>query len=703
MRSTPRRAAAATALALAVALPLLAGTAPATAAADSATTADPGTARPAAVVEERLYVETDVDTDHDGRPDRVAIDIARPAGATGLPVVFEHTPYRYGTNPADFHDVDVDRLPQEGHPGAQGAEGADDPSVTKAAPDLPGWYDDYFLPRGYAVVLGQSLGTGDSDGCPTSGDMNETRGTTAVIDWLGGRADAYDASGRRVEAAWSNGRVGMLGVSYNGTLPNMAATTGVEGLEAIVPIAAISSWYDYYRANGLVVAPGGYQGEDADVLAEAVVGNPGCEDEIAALTAAQDRVTGDHSAFWRERDYVRKAGDVTAAVFVMHGQADWNVKGGQYAQWWEALRAHDVPRKIWLHNGGHGPADRADHRETIARWFDEHVKGLDTGIMDEPTADVQLADGSWHRYPDWPDPAARDTVLRLTTDSATAPGTLSADAAGGGPRQGFTDAGRTRDAAALAAAPDRADANRLVYRTAPLEADARLSGVPDVTLRAGVDNRDAANLTALLVDYGPEGADDAPVVVTRGWLDPQNRNGPDRSEPLRQGGTYALTFAMQPKDHVFRAGRRIGLVVISTDHHYTLRPRPGTALHLEPGGSSLTLPLVATDPGEGPCEGYASTRTGSLTGGGDADYQPDGSYYYSSGSGTHRACLDGPDGADFDLYLQKWSGSSWSTVDRSTSSGPDESLSYSGTSGYYRYQVYAYSGSGSYTLGYDTP
>ncbi|GAA4674159.1 hypothetical protein GCM10023347_30360 [Streptomyces chumphonensis] len=107
--------------------------------------------------------------------------------------------------------------------------------------------------------------------------------------------------------------------------------------------------------------------------------------------------------------------------------------------------------------------------------------------------------------------------------------------------------------------------------------------------------------------------------------------------------------------------------------------------------------------GTSACGGYESTRTGSLTGRGDADYQPDGSYYYSSGSGTHRACLDGPDGADFDLYLQKWSGSSWSTVDRSTSSGPDESVSYSGTSGYYRYQVYAYSGSGSYTLGYDTP
>ena len=60
----------------------------------------------------------------------------------------------------------------------------------------------------------------------------------------------------------------MMGTSYNGTLPIAAASTGVEGLKAIVPISAISDWYDYYRANGVVRAPGGFQGEDLDVLTE---------------------------------------------------------------------------------------------------------------------------------------------------------------------------------------------------------------------------------------------------------------------------------------------------------------------------------------------------------------------------------------------------------------------------------------------------
>jgi X-Pro dipeptidyl-peptidase len=67
----------------------------------------------------------------------------------------------------------------------------------------------------------------------------------------------------------------MVGVSYNGTLPNQVATTGVEGLKTIIPISAISSWYDYYCANGLVVAPGTFQGEDTDVLAKSPPGRRG--------------------------------------------------------------------------------------------------------------------------------------------------------------------------------------------------------------------------------------------------------------------------------------------------------------------------------------------------------------------------------------------------------------------------------------------
>ena len=125
-----------------------------------------------------------------------------------------------------------------------------------------------WVPRGYIVVHSSSPGTGLSQGSPTVGGPNEALAPKAVIDWLNGRAKGYTTpdGDEEVEAFWSTGKVGMTGTSYNGTLPLAAATTGVDGLEAIIPIAPNTSSYHYYRSNGLVRSPGGYLGEDIDVL-----------------------------------------------------------------------------------------------------------------------------------------------------------------------------------------------------------------------------------------------------------------------------------------------------------------------------------------------------------------------------------------------------------------------------------------------------
>jgi subtilisin family serine protease len=91
--------------------------------------------------------------------------------------------------------------------------------------------------------------------------------------------------------------------------------------------------------------------------------------------------------------------------------------------------------------------------------------------------------------------------------------------------------------------------------------------------------------------------------------------------------------------------------------------------------------------------------TGSLSFTGDFDYHPNGIYYFSSVSGPHKGCLVGPtSGADFDLYLQKWNGSTWVTVALSEGVTASETIIYSGTSGYYRWQIYSYSGSGNYNF-----
>jgi aqualysin 1 len=116
------------------------------------------------------------------------------------------------------------------------------------------------------------------------------------------------------------------------------------------------------------------------------------------------------------------------------------------------------------------------------------------------------------------------------------------------------------------------------------------------------------------------------------------------------------------------------------------------------GSPNRLLYSPLTGGGTTPPPPTGTTYTGTLSGTGVSQYQPNGSYYQSTTSGTHTGVLAGPSGTDFDLYLQKWNGSSWSTVASSLSASSSESISYSGTAGYYRYRVYSYSGSGSYTL-----
>nr|WP_296068807.1 Xaa-Pro dipeptidyl-peptidase [uncultured Actinoplanes sp.] len=563
--------------------------------------ATPGGTRPvydyASAIREEVWVQTPVDSDTDGRPDRVAVRIIRPATATRVPVIFQASPYYAGLNDVPNHD-DIDR----------GGDATRRALSSNRAITFSGYLDNYFVPRGYAVVFADSLGTGGSDGCPTSGGRNETLGMKAVVDWLNGRAAGFDASGAPVRAGWSTGRTGMIGVSYNGTLPNAVAATGVRGLETIVPIAAISSWYDYYRANGGVVAPGGFQGEDTDVLAKAVLtrANPEvCADVTARLEREQDRVTGDYNAYWAERDYLRDVDKVRASVFLVHGLHDDNVRTQQAGQWWQALAQRHVPRKIWLHQGEHADpfnVRREQWLATLERWFQYWLYKVDNGIMREPMADVEVAPNQWRTARTWPVPGTRPVSVALGS------GTFVDDP--------------SRTAQDLAADETAADPNRFLRLTAPLARDTRLSGTASVTVRAGLTGQ-SPYLTALLVDYGTavryagtrtlpaqdcvgpgiEGdpgcfnrreyvvAETPYEIVSRGWLDVRNRLSPARTTPIVAGRTYTFRWNLQPSDHVFAAGHRIGIVLISTERDHTLRYPAGTVVRIDAPGSKVVIPL----------------------------------------------------------------------------------------------------------------
>ncbi|UYM07397.1 Xaa-Pro dipeptidyl-peptidase [Solicola gregarius] len=540
-------------------------------------------------IRQELWVETGFDSDGDGARDRVHVSLARPAETESadvqVPVIYEDSPYYAGIGPAENWGVD--------HP-------LGDPPATR--PVTPPWdardtspiistgYESTWIPRGYAVVHSESPGTGLSDGCPTSGGPNESLAPKAVIDWLNGRAQAYagqDSDETVPAPGWTTGKVGMTGTSYNGTLPEGVATTGVEGLEAIIPVSAISSWYDYYRANGAVRAPGGYQGEDTDVLADAVYSRSDreiCQPVIDKLAAEQDRATGDYSRYWANRDYMRDVDNVHAATLVAHGLNDWNVMAKNAARFYRAVERNHVPHQIYLHQGGHGGAPPDD---MMNRWFTRFLYGVDNGVEKAPHAYVVREGddrGDPTAYADFPDPKADDVRLRTTPGGRTQGG-LTTRSHGPGKHESLVDDASIQAQTLVDAATSE---HRLAYLTKRTDEDVRISGTPTVRLRAAFSEK-RANLTALLVQYN---ADGSATILTRGWMDPRNRRS-DRSEiPLRPGRSAMLRFDLQPKDSVIPAGSRVGLVVMSSDNEFTIRPPAGTKLTLDTRSSRLNLPVV---------------------------------------------------------------------------------------------------------------
>ncbi|KZZ83139.1 Xaa-Pro dipeptidyl-peptidase [Bacillus sp. SJS] len=539
-------------------------------------------------ITETVFVEVPLDSDKDGKRDRVHADIIRPKETEkGLkvPVIFEMSPYRAGLNDVPVYDVDHEL-------NAGKKSGVMSKLEAPKAADFPGYYDNYFVPRGYAVILAESIGTGQSTGCPSTGDYREILGTKAVIDWLNGTADAFDARGNKINADWTTGKVGMTGVSYNGTLPNAVAATGVKGLKTIVPVAAISSWYDYYRSNGAVTAPGGYQGEDTDNMAEAILTREDpevCRPVMEELTEGQDRESGDYNAFWKARDYASKAHNVRASVLVVHGLNDWNVKTKQFAQWWEALGTYHVPRKLWLHQGGHANpySFRKDEwLTTLNKWFDYWLYDVKNDVMKQPMVDIQREDKSWHTESKWPAKNTSDTKLYFSKQAEGAGLIGLQTSKNENSIQTILD-DAMKKAEELAENPNEENENRLAFMTGELNKPLRISGTPKITIQASL-SKPAANLTALLVDYGP---DNQANIVTRGWMDPQNVQSSSKSKTLIPGKSYSFSWSMQPDDYVFEKGHKLGIVILSSDYEYTIRPKAGTKIEVNMSKSHLILPV----------------------------------------------------------------------------------------------------------------
>ena len=569
-------------------------------------------------IREELYVETEFDSDGDGSPDRVRVAVVRPeqTETQGLqvPVIYESSPYYSGTSGVGPFFWD----PRQELGGEPNPRNPHPPAPHRPRPGISASHVATWVPRGFAVVHSEAPGTGLSQGCPTVGGDPEALAPKAVIDWLNGRAKGFTAAegGEEVTADWSTGKVGMTGTSYNGTIPFAAATTGVEGLEAIIPVAPNTSYYRYYRTNGLVRSPGGYVGEDVDVLYDFI--HSQAESERAWCDAhvrdgemlAKDRATGDFNDFWAGRDFMARIDGVHAATLMSHAFNDWNVMPEHSVPVYEALKARGVPVMAYYHQGGHGgPPPLA----LMNRWFTRYLYGVENGVENDPRAWI-VREGDDREeptpYPDYPNPDASSVPLYLESGGVQRGGLTMEPASGEGVESledNFSFSGET-----LARA-EWSD-HRLLYVTPELQEDVHLSGWTTVTVRLAAD-APYANLSVYLVSLPwTEGQEPTGGIITRGWADPANRSSltGDRptdpsaaaldrvldhtrfttSEPLEPGEFVEVTFELEPDDQIVPAGQSIGLMIFSSDRDFTLRPDPGTVLSVDLSGTSIQLPVV---------------------------------------------------------------------------------------------------------------
>lgn len=551
-------------------------------------------------IREDLWVETEFDTDGDGKLDRMHVAVTRPkqteTEGLKLPVVYETSPYYAGTAGMAkglFWDVKHelgDTPPPRTHVEVQ--RRGERPIISNS--QIRTW-----VPRGYIVVHSSSPGTGLSDGSPTVGGDNESLAPKAVIEWLAGKDNGYKnrEGNEKVEAYWSTGKVGMTGTSYNGTLPLAAATTGVDALKAIIPIAPNTSYYHYYRSNGLVRSPGGYLGEDIDVLYDFIHSGEESKRPYNNKTVRDtelannlDRITGDYNDFWAGRDYLNEMKPMKAALLMSHGFNDWNVMPEHSYRIAMQAKKMGLPVQIYYHQAGHGgpPPMRM-----MNRWFTKYLHGVDNGVENDPKAQIVREYDSQQEptaYADYPNPGAKDVTFYLQAGGNSA-GVLSTSKGKSKTTETLIDDVNI-SGAELAQATN--SENRLLYLTPTLTEPMHLSGVAKVTVKLA-SSKPAANLSVWLVSLPWNTADNAKIydnIITRGWADPQNYKSISKSEPLEPGKFYSVSFDLQPDDQIIPAGQQIGLMIFSSDKEFTLHPQPGTQLTIDLNGTSLTLPVV---------------------------------------------------------------------------------------------------------------
>lgn len=591
------------------------------------------------VIREVVYVESRVDTDNDGLPDLVKVSIIRPRYDGQIPAVMTASPYHQGTNDK-ASDKALYKMEGELEVKPPHTIELEEPKlnlvkphgqaevVTEAEEKLSHinssyTLNDYFLPRGFANLYVSGVGTKDSQGLMTNGDYQQIEAYKNVIDWLNGRCRAFTdhTRKRQVKADWSNGKVATTGISYLGTMSNGLATTGVDGLEVIIAEAGISSWYNYYRENGLVTSPGGYPGEDFDSLAELtysrnlqagdyIRGNGAHQADLEKVKEKLDRKTGDYNQFWHDRNYLLNAHKVQAEVVFTHGSQDWNVKPLHVYQMFHALPSH-INKHLFFHHGAHVYMNNwqsIDFRESMNALLSKKLLGIDSGYQ-LPTVIWQdnIAPQRWKGLDNF---GKQDELHTFSLGNEEKVIQNQYD------QKDFDRYGKTYQS--FNTKLYQGKANQITIDL-PVSQDIHLNGRVELKLRVKSSTNKGllsaqllelgqkkylqpypAVLSARTIDNGRyhmlENLCELPFnpsaqrVITKGYLNLQNRTNLLTIEEIQPNEWMDFKLELQPTIYKLKEGDTLRLLLYTTDFEITIRDNTDYQLTVDLAQSSLILP-----------------------------------------------------------------------------------------------------------------
>ncbi|MDQ3954901.1 MAG: CocE/NonD family hydrolase [Actinomycetota bacterium] len=438
----------------------------------------------------------------------------------------------------------------------------------------------YFVPRGYAWATFDLAGTGQSGGCYDYGGVTERRTGAAVVNFLGTRN-------------WSNGRVGMIGGSYDGATQWAAAVEAPKHLTTIVPQVAVGRWYDYAYSQGVRYWSGTATPFAFDYgfgLIPTHVTAPSPEtlvDHINPCERLEHNQRGFlpdpvYDQFWDERDYLRLIDKVEASVMIEGSWVDSNVHPRNSIYMWNAL-PDKHPKRLVMAQQGHGSANLPDSDNIRHAWFDYWLLGLKTGVMKLPAVDSLANDGRRLQSDQWPPPRTKRVPFEFSTkdDGVRSLSLIDAQA------PTWTDANPALDHQwAIAGQGGPAD---LLFLSRPFKSDIRIAGFP--VMRAAVtSNMENTWLTPVMFE---ETANHSRRVITTGMLNARNRNGLRTSEPITPGKTWKGTVEFQPTDFVLQKGSRLGVAVMSVDRREALYSSGYPATNkLKLKASELVVPMA---------------------------------------------------------------------------------------------------------------